>query len=52
VAPGNKARITVSFDSAGRNGRQDKTVTVVANTSPPTTVLTLSAEVLGPASKP
>lgn len=52
VAPGDKARITVSFDSEGRNGRQDKTVTVVANTSPPSTVLTLSAEVVGPTTTP
>ncbi len=52
VAPGEKATISVSFDSEGRSGRQDKTVTVVANTSPPSTVLTLSAEVVGPTSKP
>ncbi|MBL7951030.1 MAG: DUF1573 domain-containing protein [Flavobacteriales bacterium] len=52
VAPGERASIRVSFDSEGRSGRQDKTVTVVANTSPPSTVLTLSAEVVGPTSKP
>jgi hypothetical protein len=38
----------VVFDSEGRSGRQDKTVTVVANTTPPSTVLTLSGEVVGP----
>jgi len=52
VKPGEKATISVSFDSEGRNGRQDKTVTVVANTSPPSTVLTLSAEVIGPTTTP
>lgn len=52
VAPGDKASIRISFDSEGRSGRQDKTVTVVANTSPPSTVLTLTAEVVGPTSKP
>lgn len=52
VAPGDKATISVGFDSEGRSGRQDKTVTVVANTSPPSTVLTLTAEVVGPTSKP
>lgn len=52
VAPGARARITVSFDSEGRSGRQDKTVTVVANTSPPSTVLTLTAQVVGPQTKP
>ncbi|MCB0769141.1 MAG: DUF1573 domain-containing protein [Flavobacteriales bacterium] len=48
VPPGAKGTISVSFDSEGRSGRQDKTVTVVANTSPPSTVLTLSAEVVAP----
>ena len=48
VGPGERARITVSFDSEGRSGRQDKTVTVVANTTPPSHVLTLTAEVVGP----
>ncbi len=52
IAPGEKAEIAVSFDSEGRNGRQDKTVTVVANTVPPSNVLTLTAEVVGPTSKP
>jgi len=52
LKPGESATIGVSFDSEGRNGRQDKTVTVVANTSPPSTVLTFTAEVVGPTSKP
>lgn len=49
IKPGGKAGITVTFDSEGRNGRQDRTVTVVANTTPPSTVLTLTGEVVGPA---
>lgn len=49
VPPGEGASITVTFDSEGRSGRQDRTVTVVANTTPPSTVLTLGGEVLGPA---
>lgn len=48
VPPGATSGITVSFDSEGRSGRQDKTVTIVANTTPPSTVLTLSGEVVGP----
>lgn len=48
VAPGSGGTIEVVFDSEGRTGRQNKTVTVVANTSPPSTVLTLSGEVVGP----
>ncbi len=33
VKPNERATISISFDSEGRSGRQDKTVTVVANTS-------------------
>ena len=49
IKPGEKAHIDVSFDSEGRTGVQNKTITVVANTSPPSNVLTLSGEVVGPA---
>ncbi len=48
VKPGEEASILVTFDSEGRVGVQNKTVTVVANTSPPSTVLTLTGEVIGP----
>jgi hypothetical protein len=50
IKPGEEAEIEVVFDSEGRTGRQEKTVTVTANTTPPTTVLTLTGEVIGPAS--
>lgn len=46
VAPGARGAITVAFDSQGRPGMQHKTITVVANTQPQTTVLTLSGEVV------
>ena len=49
IAPGETGTISVSFDSEGRSGRQEKTITVVANTTPPSTVLTLTGEVVGPA---
>ncbi|HMC96869.1 MAG TPA: DUF1573 domain-containing protein [Flavobacteriales bacterium] len=52
IAPGAGGTISVSFNSEGRSGRQEKTITVVANTSPPSTVLTLTGEVIGPASSP
>ncbi|MBK9765230.1 MAG: DUF1573 domain-containing protein [Flavobacteriales bacterium] len=52
VKPGASGTISFTFDSEGRNGRQDKTITMVANTSPPSTVLTFSAEVIGPVVKP
>lgn len=49
VAPGAGGSIKVNFDSEGRPGMQHKTITVVANTTPPTTVLTLNGEVVAPA---
>lgn len=49
IKPGEKGKIEVVFDSEGLSGRQNKTVTVVANTSPPSTALTISGEVMGPA---
>jgi hypothetical protein len=48
VHPGQHGAITVSFDSEGRPGVQHKTITVVANTQPPTSVLTLTGEVVAP----
>lgn len=48
VHPGERGAITVSFDSQGRPGKQHKTITVVANTQPPTTVLTLTGDVVAP----
>ena len=49
IKPGEKGTIEVQFDSEGRSGRQEKTVTVVSNATPPTTVLTIAGEVMGPA---
>lgn len=49
IKPGEEGYIEVTYDSEGRSGRQERTITVVANTTPPTTVLTLSGEVIGPA---
>src|SRR5690606_8699630 len=48
IGPGETGAITVNFNSEGRPGKQHKTITVVANTTPPTTVLTLSGEVVAP----
>lgn len=52
VKPGDGGGITVTFESEGHSGTQNRTVTVVANTTPPSTVLTLGGEVLGPANVP
>ncbi len=48
IKPGEEGSIPVTFNSEGRSGHQDKTVTVTANTRPPTTVLYLTGEVLAP----
>jgi hypothetical protein len=37
IAPGASGEIKVIFDSSGKNGKIDKTVTVTANTEPATT---------------
>lgn len=48
VAPGQEGFITVTFNTAGRKGLQHKTVTVLANTNPNTTILNIKAEVYQP----
>jgi len=46
IAPGAKGEIKVSFDSSNRSGKQDKTVTIEANTVPRTTVLKITSNVM------
>lgn len=46
VMPGKKGTIKVSFDSSNRAGRQDKTVTLTANTVPNTKILKITSEVV------
>ncbi|MBK9175930.1 MAG: DUF1573 domain-containing protein [Flavobacteriales bacterium] len=48
IAPGAQGEITVVFDSEGRSGMQHKSITVVSNALPASTVLTLFGEVIGP----
>lgn len=48
IGPGEEASITVTFDSEGKKGQQNKPVSIVANTSPETTVVRLKANVLAP----
>jgi hypothetical protein len=45
IAPGAKGTIEVQFNSTGKKDLQDKTVTVIANTTPETTPLTFHANV-------
>jgi hypothetical protein len=51
VPPGGNGKITVTFDSSGKHGMQSKTITIIANTTPATRVLTISAEILSDKSK-
>lgn len=48
IPPGEGGEITVAFDSEGRTGTQHKSVTVVSNALPASTVLTITGEVVGP----
>jgi len=50
IAPGATGTIDVRFNSAGKSGAQQKTVTLTANTDPSiTTMLTIKADVEAPA---
>lgn len=48
IAPGETGEIEVVFDSNGKMGQQNKTVTLIANTKPNTTVLALKGDILTP----
>ncbi len=50
IAPGNEGQIEVTFDSSGQKGVQNKTITVLCNGQPQTTVLRLKAQVSTPLS--
>jgi hypothetical protein len=46
IAPGESGEIRFKFNSKGKSGLQDKTITIVANTNPNQTVLHIKGEVL------
>lgn len=48
IAPGEEGEIEVTFNSTGKQGLQNKTITLVANTIPNTYVLAIKGEVLAP----
>jgi hypothetical protein len=48
IKPGEENMIKVTFDSAGKEGFQHKTITVAANTQPSSTVLSIKAMVFTP----
>ena len=45
IAPGATGEINVRFDSKGKKGSQNKTVTLTANTTPPTTKLRVTGQI-------
>jgi hypothetical protein len=51
IAKGEEAAIKVTFSSAGRSGKQNKTVTLVTNAIPNTKVLTINGNVIVPQNK-
>ena len=48
IAPGGEGDIKVVFDSDGKKGRQNKKVTIVANTHPSTNMVVITGEVVAP----
>jgi hypothetical protein len=46
VPPGKTGVVNVTFDSGGKQGHQDKTVTIVANTLPNSKVIRVTGEVV------
>ena len=48
VSPGDSGVVNVVFDSEGKSGKVQKTVTLVSNANPNTKVLTISAEIIIP----
>ncbi len=48
IAPGEIAEIDVVFNSRGKRGKQNKRITITANTEPVSTILTIKGEVKMP----
>ena len=48
IKPGEGGSVDVSFDSEGRHGIQNKTITVMSNTQPPSTQLRIQSTVFEP----
>jgi len=48
IPPGDGGKIEVAYDSKGKKGMQNKTVTVLANTEPNSTTLRIKAKVIMP----
>jgi len=46
IAPGESGSIDVSFNSSGRSGKQNKAITLTANTNPSRKVINITSEVI------
>jgi hypothetical protein len=51
IAPGEESVIGVEFNSEGKHGMNEKTVTIISNANPHTKVITIKVEVLTPPAK-
>ena len=51
ISEGEEAIIKVTFNSAGKSGKQNKTVTLVSNSIPNTKVITINGNVIVPKNK-
>ena len=51
IVKGEEAAIKVTFNSAGKSGKQNKTVTLVSNAIPNTKVITINGNVIVPQKK-
>lgn len=48
IPPGEGGQIPVQFNSEGKKGHQSKSISLIANTEPRTTVLMIEGEVIAP----
>ena len=48
IKPGEEGKINIIFNSTGKQGLQNKTITLIANTIPNTKVIAIKGEVLVP----
>ncbi len=51
IAEGEQGQINVTFDSEGKSGKQQKTVTLVANTYPNQKILYVVGDIIAPAAQ-
>lgn len=52
IPPGKSGKITVEFNSEGKSGYTEKTITVVTNCEPNTQILRIKVNIIEPQSKP